>query len=115
MPQCMAVFAEGKIAEHFEESMLTAGIADVFEVIVFAARAHALLGRRGADVVAHFKTLENFLELVHAGVGEEQRRIVGRTSEPLRTNAVAASVEEIEEALTDIVSGYRGAFEQWIP
>ena len=49
---------------------------DVVEVVVLAADAHALLRRRGARVVALLAAEEQVLELVHPGVGEEQRRIV---------------------------------------
>ena len=51
------------------------GEADVFEVVVFAACAHAFLGGGGAFVIALFQAEEDVFELIHAGVGEEQRGI----------------------------------------
>jgi hypothetical protein len=42
---------------------------------VLAAGADAFLRARGARVIALLAAEEDVLELVHAGVGEEQRRI----------------------------------------
>jgi hypothetical protein len=45
----LEIVAEGKIAEHLEEGVMPRGIADIVEVVVLAARAHALLrGHRPA-------------------------------------------------------------------
>ena len=104
------VVAEGEVAEHFEESVVAAGVADVFEIVVFAAGADAFLRGGGAGVVARFEALENLLELVHAGVGEEQSGVVGRQEGAAADDAMAAGVEEVEKALTDIVTGHRGSF-----
>ena len=104
------VVAEGEVAEHFEERVVAAGVADVFEVVVFAAGADALLRGCGAGVVAFFEALEDLLELIHAGVGEEQSGVVGRQKGAAAHEAMAAGVEEVEEALTDIVAGHRGPF-----
>ena len=38
------IVAKRKVAEHLEEGVVTGRVANVFEVIVFAARANALLG-----------------------------------------------------------------------
>ena len=39
----LEVIAEGEIAEHLEEGVMPGGVADVFEIVVFAAGAHAAL------------------------------------------------------------------------
>ena len=77
----LEVVAKGEIAQHLEERVVTTGEADVFEVVVLAAGAHAFLRSRGAVVVALLQAEENVLELVHPRVGEEQRRIVRGTSD----------------------------------
>ncbi len=105
------VVAEGEVAQHFEERVVAAGVADVFEVVVLAAGADALLGSGGAGVVAFFEALKNFLELVHAGVGEEQRRVVGGQERAAAHDTMPAGVEEIEKTLTDIVAGHRSPFD----
>jgi hypothetical protein len=74
----LKVIAEGEVPEHFEERVVTAGVADVLEIVVLAAGAHALLRGRGAGVVALLHAGEDVLELIHARVGEQQRGIVRR-------------------------------------
>ncbi len=39
----LEVIAKGEVPQHFEESVVAVGEADVFEVVVFAAGAHAFL------------------------------------------------------------------------
>ena len=73
----LEVVAERKISEHLEERVMAVGEADVFEIVVLAAGAHALLRSGGAGVVALFEAEEDVLELVHPGIGKQQRRIVG--------------------------------------
>ena len=70
----LEVVAEREIAEHLEERVMAKRRPDVVEVVVLAADAHALLRRGRARVVALLAAEEHVLELVHAGVGEEQRR-----------------------------------------
>jgi len=48
------------------------------------------------------------------GVGEEQRGIVRGHEGVAAHDAVAAGVEEVEEALTDIVTGHKGPFVEWM-
>ena len=57
------VVAEGEVAEHLEERVMAAGVADIFEIVVLAAGAHALLGAGGAGVVALLEAEEDVLEL----------------------------------------------------
>ena len=60
------VVAEGEIAQHLEERVVAARVADVFQIVVLAAGAHALLRGGGARVIALLQAQENVLELVHA-------------------------------------------------
>ncbi len=46
----LEIIAEGKIAEHFEKGVVARGIADIVEVVVLAAGAHAFLRARRARV-----------------------------------------------------------------
>ena len=58
--------------------MVPRRIADVFEIVVLAARPHATLGGRRAHVRSLVNAEEYVLELDHPGVGEEQRWVVRR-------------------------------------
>ena len=74
----LEVVAEAEVAQHLEEGVVAACEAYVFEVVVLAAGANALLRGGGAGVFALLGAGEDVLELVHSRVGEEQCRIVGR-------------------------------------
>ena len=71
----LEIIAEGKIAQHFEKSVVARGVADIVEIIVLAAGAHAFLRGRGAAYRARFsmpvKTFLNWTmpALVNINVG----------------------------------------------
>ena len=98
------IIAEGKIAEHFEKSVMAVGEADVFEVVVFSAGAHAFLAGGGGFVVALLEAEENVLELIHPGVGEKQRGIVGGDERRAAHDAVAALFEKFQKCFADFVA-----------
>src|SRR3546814_8603090 len=97
--------AEGEVAEHHEEGLLARGIADILEVVVLAARAHAFLRRRRPAVGPLLGAGEDVLELHHAGVGEHQGRIVARHQRRGRHHGVAVPGEVVEEGAADVVDG----------
>ncbi len=74
----LEIVAEREIAEHLEEGVVARREADIVEIVVLAASAHAFLRGGGAEVVALFDAGEDVLELHHAGIGEHQRRIIAR-------------------------------------
>ncbi len=79
------------------------GVAsDIFKVIVFATRADALLRIHRPGPRAASRAEEDILELIHAGVGEEQRRVVVRDDRAARDNGVAGPVlKEVQIGLAD--------------
>ncbi len=99
----LEIIAEREIAEHLEESVVPRGVADILEIVVLAAGAHAFLRRGGAAVGALLEAGEDVLELHHAGVGEEQRRVVARHERRGRQNLVAVPGEIGEERGADVV------------
>ncbi len=82
---------------------MAGGVADIVEVVVLAASAHALLRRGGAHVGALLLAGEDVLELHHAGVREHQRRIVLRDERRGRHDVVAVLLEEVQECRPDLV------------
>ena len=105
----LEVVPEREVAEHLEERVMARGPADVLEVIVLAAGAHALLSRRGAPVVALLLAREDALELHHAGVGEEQRGIIVRHERRRAHTPVAVALEVAEKLFTQAIAGHRGS------
>ena len=93
----LEVVAEAEVAEHLEERVVPRGVADVLEVVVLAAGAHAALRARRAGVVALLLAQEHVLELHHAGVREQQRRVVAGHERARRHDRVAALAEKFQE------------------
>ena len=106
----LEIVAEGKVAQHLEKGVVAGGIADIVEIVVFAAGAQALLAGHGARIVALFGAGENVLELHHAGVGKEQRRIVVRHQRTGRDDLVAVGREVVEKSLANVVGGLHVPF-----
>jgi hypothetical protein len=104
----LEIIAEGEIAEHLEESVVARGVADILQVVVLAAGAHAFLRGRGARVAALLGASEDVLELHHAGIGEEQRRIVARHQRARRHDLMAVAREIIQEGGSDVVGALHG-------
>ena len=72
----LEVVAKTPVAQHLEHSVVVGVVAHLLEVVVFSADAQALLRVGGSRPRALLVTEEDVLELVHAGVGKHQRRVV---------------------------------------
>ncbi len=105
----LEVIAEREVAEHLEERVMARRAPDVLEVVVLAARAHALLAARGTHVVAPFLAEEDRLELDHARVGEEERRVVAGHERGRAHARVALRLEILEEPFAELGAGHRSA------
>src|ERR1700678_2551119 len=92
---------------------MAAGVADVFQIVVLAARADAFLCSGGAGITALFGAEENILELVHAGVGEQQCGVVGRDQRRAADDGVSAFGEKVEKALSDFGTCHGESFWKW--
>src|SRR3546814_13192825 len=71
----LEVVAKAEVAEHLEKRVVPRRVADVLEIVVLATGAHAFLRAGSARVGTLVLPGEHVLELHHAGVGEQQRRI----------------------------------------
>ena len=63
----LEVVPEAEVAQHLEERVMPGGVADVLEVVVLAAGAHAALARGRSCVVKPLAAGQRVLELDHAG------------------------------------------------
>ena len=98
----LEVIAEGEVAEHLEEGVVARRVAHVFQVVVLAARAHALLGACGPVVAAILQAQEAVLELHHSRVGEEKRRVILGDERRARDDGVAPLLEVLEKFRPDL-------------
>ena len=83
---------KGEIAEHLEEGQVTAILADAVDIV----GADALLAGDRANLLHGLLALVVLLKLVHAGVGKQQRRIVGDEGRR-RIELKTALLKEVEE------------------
>jgi hypothetical protein len=84
------------------------GATDVFQVVVLAAGADALLGGGGAHVLPALLPEEHRLELHHARIGEEQGGVLGGHKRGRSDHSVAVAPEVLEEALAKLVTRDHG-------
>ena len=106
--ELLEVVAEAEVAEHLEEHEVALGAADVVEVVVLAARPHALLRADRPLVRRPLVAEEVGLERHHPGDVEQQRRVL-RHEARRRHRGVVARDEEVDERLTDVVGAARMA------
>ena len=83
---------KGEVAEHLKEGQMTAVLADAVDVV----GANTLLTGDCADLLHGLLALVVLLKLVHAGIGEQQRRIVGNEGRR-RIEFKTALLKEVEE------------------
>ena len=100
----LEIVAEREIAEHLEEGVMPRGVADIVEVVVLAAGAHAFLRGGGALIGPLLDAGEDVLELHHAGIGEHQRRVVARHQRRRRHDLVAVVGKEVQKSRPDLVN-----------
>src|ERR1700752_1519923 len=100
------IIAKRKIAEHLEERVMPRSFTDFVEVIVFAAGADTLLRRSSSHVVAFFPAEESVFELIHARVGKQQRRIIGRQQWRGAHARVAVLLEIFQKNLAYFVTSH---------
>ena len=98
----LEIVAETEVTQHLEKGVMTRGVSNVLQVIVLAASTHALLAAGGAGIGALLQAQEAVLELVHAGVGEQQCRVVGRNQRAGGNAGVPLFFKETEEGFTDV-------------
>ena len=89
--------AKREIAEHLEERQVTAVLADAIDVV----GADALLAGDRADLLHGLLALIVLLKLVHAGVGKQQRGIIGDEGRR-RIELKTALLKEVEELGADL-------------
>ena len=111
----LEIVAETEVAQHLEEGVVARGVADLVEVVVLAAGAHAALRTDRPGVAAFLGAEEHVLELHHAGVGEQQGGIVAGHQRATGHNGVAFGREEIQEVLADLRTRARSGFGHGLP
>ena len=95
----LEIVAEREVAEHFKVRAVAGGVADVFNV----AGADALLAGGHAVARRLLLTGEERLHRCHAGVDEQQRRVVLRDQGKAGQAQVAFRLKEMQEHFPQLV------------
>ncbi len=72
----LEIIAETPVSEHLEHGVVVGIHSNLFKVVVLAADTQTLLRVGHTLIFSGFVTEDNIFELVHAGIGEHQGRIV---------------------------------------
>src|SRR5450756_1151541 len=80
------------------------GVADIVQVVVLAAGAHAFLRGGGALIGPLLDAGKDVLELHHAGIGEHQGRVVARHQWRRWHDRVAVRRKVIQKSRPDLVN-----------
>ena len=99
----LEVIAERKVAQHFKERVVACGVADVIKVVVLTTGANTFLRCCRAGVVAGFDACEQVLELHHARVRKQQRRVVAGHKRGRGHDRVPLFFEIAQKGRADIV------------
>ena len=99
------IVAEREIAKHFKERMMTTGIPDVFQIIMFTPGSHAPLNGHGPGIRTPFFSQKHALELVHTRVGEQERRIGLGQQRRAGNHGMVSGTEKIQERLSKLIGG----------
>ena len=78
---------------------------DVIQIIVFAADPHDLLRIAHARRFGKAQAQEDFFELIHPGIGEQQSGIIHRSQRGAGHDDVIFGRKEIEELLAHLAAG----------
>ena len=98
----LEIVAEREVAQHLEEGMVPRGRADLLQVVVLAADAHALLAAGGAHVGALLQSEERVLKGHHARVDEKQGRVAMRHQRRAGHERMALLLEIVQECSADL-------------
>src|SRR3990172_2290999 len=100
----LEIVSKGEISKHFKERVMPGCLANIFQIVVFATGADTFLRAGGTHIVPLFISQKNFLELIHAGVGEQQGWVIGTDQGGTFDDMVPMASKIFQESLTNFVS-----------
>src|SRR6267143_4778172 len=99
----LEIISKRKIAQHLEKRVMPLRKPHIFQIVVLAARAHALLAARRPRVIPFLQSKEHILELVHPRIREQQRRVPMWHQRRAPHPPVPLALKEAQEPFTDLV------------
>ena len=99
----LEVVAVRPVAQHLEHRVVIGVVAHLFEVVVLARHAQALLGIGRTRIFAGRIAQKDVLELVHARIGEHQRGVALHDHRRRRHDHMAFALEEVEKGAANFI------------
>ncbi len=96
------IITEAEVTQHFEEGMVTRSVTHVFQIVMLTTGTHTTLRGRGSHIITFVQPQENILELVHPGIGKQQRRIIVWHQRTTGDDLMSFTMEKVEKRLTDL-------------
>ena len=87
--------------------MVSGGVAHVLEIIMFTPSTNTFLCRDCTQVRPLLEPQKSLLELIHSGVGKQERGVVGGNQRTGLHTRVALRLKVAEECFADIC-GFHG-------
>ena len=87
----LEIIAKTEIPQHLEKGMVPGRVADVLQIVVLSPCPYAPLRTGGPGALPMLFTEERLFELHHAGIGEQQGRVVGRHQRTAANHVVAVT------------------------
>ena len=104
----LEIVAERPVAKHLEHGVVVGVVAHLFEVVVFAADAKALLGVAHAGIGSLGIAKKDVFKLIHARIGKHQRGVVFHHHGCTGNNVVILALEKFKEFAAYFVVGHIG-------
>ena len=100
----LEIIAEAEIAQHLKEGVVAGRAADILQVVMLAPGPQTTLGGGGAGAGALFAAKKRLLELHHAGVSEQQGRVIGGHQRRTGRHFMPALFEIVQETGAYVVA-----------
>ena len=72
----LKIIAKAEVSQNLEKGVMPGGIAYILEIVVLSASPNAALRGYRSPIGAFFPPQEGILELHHARIGEQKRRVI---------------------------------------
>ena len=99
----LEVIAVGPVAQHLEHGVVVGVVPHLFQIVVLARYAQAFLCVGRPRIFARSVAQKDVLELVHARIGEHQRRIALDHHRSRGNDLVSLAPEKVQKGLANFI------------
>ena len=108
------VIAKRPVPQHLEEGVVVGIAAHFFQIVMLTGDAQTFLGIDHPPMDRPLDPEKDIFERYHAGIGKQQRRIIGRNQRRTRDNLMAPVGKKLQEAVAYLVPCHGGYSFHWL-